>query len=67
MPAAAMSPTADREIALPWGASTAIAAAATTSETMTLGAAALISTSLIALVIIACRGSLVAGAAVVGN
>jgi hypothetical protein len=52
MPAAAMSPTACREITLPWGASTVIAAAATTLETTTLGAAALI-TSLITLVIIA--------------
>jgi hypothetical protein len=47
MPAAAMSPTVDREIALPWGASTFIA------EATTLGAAALIFTSLITLVIIA--------------
>jgi hypothetical protein len=48
-----MSPTVYQEIALPcWGASTVIAAAATTLETMTLGAAALI-TSLITLVIIA--------------
>lgn len=55
MPAAAMSPTVDRKIALPcWGASssTIIVAAATTLETTTLGAAALI-TALITLVIIA--------------